>query len=224
VKVVSRGVYAAVPPGIDPKSFQPDRYLVASAVRSDAIFSHHAALELLGAAHSDWNVSSVFTSRRRPSLAMNGASVLFLQDPPRLRSTALRTMGTREVERVGITLLVTGPERTLLDGLRQPRFAGGLAELVESAAGFGVLDLDLLLSLLRVYDQRTLWAGAGWFLEGHRNRFFVTEEYLRELEKNRPRSRQYVPRGRRRGGVLVSRWNLVLPENVVKGADPDERQ
>jgi uncharacterized DUF497 family protein len=47
---VSRGVYAAVPFGIDPERFQPDPFLVASSVRSDAVFSHYRAITLLGAA------------------------------------------------------------------------------------------------------------------------------------------------------------------------------
>lgn len=36
VKSVTRGVYVSVPSGADPKRFQPDRYLVAAAIREDA--------------------------------------------------------------------------------------------------------------------------------------------------------------------------------------------
>lgn len=53
---LERGLYATVPRGVAPGEFIPDRYLAALAARPDCIFSHHAALELLGTAHSDWNV------------------------------------------------------------------------------------------------------------------------------------------------------------------------
>src|SRR5438093_6115655 len=77
LKVVSHGVYATVPPEVDPDSFTPDRYLVAAAVRNDAVVGHHSALELLGVAHSDWNICTVFTRRRRSPLALGSVQVLF---------------------------------------------------------------------------------------------------------------------------------------------------
>lgn len=50
-------------------------------------------------------------------------------------------------------LRVTGPERTLIDGFRRPDLVGGLPELVESAAGFPVMDLPLLFDLLEAHAQ-----------------------------------------------------------------------
>jgi len=44
LKLVARGVYAVVPPGVPAERFQPDSVLVASAVRPNGIFSHHSAL------------------------------------------------------------------------------------------------------------------------------------------------------------------------------------
>lgn len=52
VRQVARGIYAAVPPGLDPDAFQPDRYLVAAAGKPDGVFAYHAALELHGVAQS----------------------------------------------------------------------------------------------------------------------------------------------------------------------------
>ena len=45
----------------------------------------------------------------------------------------------RDVHYRGQTLRVTGRERTLVNGFRQPRFVGGLDDLVESVGGFGTL-------------------------------------------------------------------------------------
>ena len=221
IDTLERGLYAVVPPGSSRERFQPDRYLVAAATRPDAIFSHHAALELLGAAHSDWNVCTVFTKRRRRKLVLATVELQYLAHPTSLRKRSLEDLGTRQVERQGSLLRVTGPERTLVDGFRQPRHVGGLSELVESAAGFGVLELDLLMRILDVYDQRSLWAAVGWFLERYKETFFVPDDYLESLEKRRPRSTQYVPRGER-SGRFVRRWNLVLPANVVRGGERDD--
>jgi len=213
---VERGLYAAVPPGSDPERFQPDRYLVAQAARGDAVFSHHAALELLGAAHSEWSQCTVYTSRRRRPLEFDGVEIRFLDHPIELRREDDERLGVTSLDREGVELAVTGPERTLVDGFRKPKWAGGLEELVDSAAGFGVLDLDLLDRVLRAFDQKVLWATTGWFLERHQDTFFVPDAFLDALEQRKPASPVYVPRGQR-GGKLVDRWNLVLPVAVLGG-------
>lgn len=222
VKPLAREVYAAVPPGAQPNRFQPDRYLTALAVRPGGVLSHHAALELLGAAHSDWNVCTVLTAQRRTPLRLGGVRIDFLLHPTALRRMGMETLGTREVDRLGRAICATGPERTLLDGFRQPARSGGVEELVESAAGFGAIDLDLLSRLLDAYAEKGLWAAAGWFLERYRSRFFVPDEYLAELERCRPQAPQYLVR-RRRGGVLVARWNLIVPETLARAVEPNER-
>ncbi len=216
LKRVAKEVYAAVPPGVAAEEFSPDRYLVAAAARPDGILSHHAALELLGVAHSEWNECTVLCQTRRTSIALGGVQVRFLVHPAALRGKGEERVGCRNTERMGRPIVHTGPERALVEGFSRPELVGGLDELVESAAGFGVLDLALTERILEAFDQRSLWACVGWFLERHQERFFVPEKYLQRLELERPRSAQYVPRGYR-GGAFHRRWNLVLPESLAGG-------
>src|SRR5713226_6907834 len=56
----ARGVYAVIPPGSSRRSFAPDALLVAAALDPNGIFSHHAALELLGASHSEFEICSLW--------------------------------------------------------------------------------------------------------------------------------------------------------------------
>ena len=219
---VARGVYASIPPTADSTTFQPDRFLVAAKTRPDAVFSYHAAFELLGAAHSDWNVCTVFTATRRRPVNLGSVRVVFMPHPPPFAKASKTLLGTRQVARANTPLTVTGPERTLLDGLARPDLAGGPLETIESASGFGVLDLRLMKELLRLYDEKSLWAAAGWFLERYRKRFFVPDDYLSDIERHRPKSPQYLLRSQR-GGTMMKRWNLILPANVVAGSEPDER-
>ena len=132
-------------------------------------------------------------------------------------------LGTRSVHRLDRELRVTGPERTLIDGFRRPDLVGGLAEFVESAAGFPVLELPLLFELLEAFGQKLLWAAVGWFLETYRATFFVSDDDLALINKHAPRSPLYLARDQR-GGVLVRRWNLIIPDILVEGKEPDESQ
>src|SRR2546422_6119167 len=149
--------------------------------------------------------------------------VEFVSHPPPLVRRRAVGLGVREVRYRDRAVRVTGPERALVEGFRKPRMVGGLEELIQSAAGFSSLDLDLLRTVLKAYDQKALWGAVGWFLEQYHRTFRVPEEYLRALERGRPASPHYLPRRQRgKGGLLVSRWNLVLPESVASLREPNE--
>jgi predicted transcriptional regulator of viral defense system len=226
-RVVSleRGLYATVRPGEDPDAVAPDPYLVAAALRPDGVFAYHSALTLLGAGHSDWSVVTLLSSRRRRPLELRNARIEILPHPVALVRKQATDLGVRSLGYLHTTVRVTGRERTLVDGFRQLRPVGGLEELVTAAAGFASLDFDLVAAVLDAYDLRILFAAVGWFLETYREHFFVPDDILLRFEQRRPASPQYLPRrGRtdREGGRLVLRWNLILPEDVLQGAEPDE--
>jgi predicted ABC-type ATPase/predicted transcriptional regulator of viral defense system len=226
-RVVSleRGLYATVRPGSSPDAVSPDPYLAAAALRPDGVFAYHSALTLLGAGHSDWNVVTLLSHRRRRRLVLRTARVEVLLHPAVLVRKSATDLGVRHVPYLETTLRVTGPERTLVDGFRQLRLVGGLEELVTSAAGFASLDLEKLDAVLRAYDLRILYAAVGWFLETYRAHFLVRDDFLTHLEHQRPAAPHYLPRRTRSakdGGRLVPRWSLILPEAALRGAEPYE--
>ena len=221
LKLAARGVYAVVPPGAAAERFQPDPFMVASAVRPDGVFSHHSALELLGVAHSVWYQCTLYVARRRRPLYLNGTTIRFLEHPGPMRTAGSEHLGTVRIERQGKLFRTTGPERTLVEGFRRPALIGGLEELIRSASSFATLDLDLLEKVLNGYGIANLWAAAGWFLERFQSAFYVPEKTLEHLEQQCPRSPQYLERGSR-GGTLAARWNLILPETLSTLGEPDE--
>src|SRR4030042_1135255 len=115
LKTVTRGIYAVVPVGASPSEFRPDPYLTAVAVRADAVFSHHSALELLGAAHSVWNQVTLYTEKRRRPLHLAGQAIWFFEYPRAMTMPSKEAFGIRKVERLGKVLRTTGPERTLIE-------------------------------------------------------------------------------------------------------------
>jgi len=223
LKQVARGVYAVVPSGHDPEKFQPDPFLVGLALRPDGVFSHHSALELLGASHSIWRSVTLFSARRRANLSVGGMTFSVFQNPKQMKAFGEATFGTRKVERRGKLLVVTGPERTLVEGIRRPALVGGFEELTVSAAGFAMLDVKLLLEILERYRTSRLWAAVGWFLERFRNDFHVKDDVLTRCELQKPGAPQYLERDSR-GGILLKRWNLILPQSLTKAVEPNESQ
>lgn len=221
LKLLARGLYAVLPAGVASERFRPDAFQTAAAERPDALFCHHSALELLGAAHSAWRDCTVYTARRRKDLRLGDTRIRFLQIPGAMNSGDMQPIGTRRIEYRGKMLVCTGPERTLVEGFRRPSLVGGHEELVISAGGFPALDLELLEDVLRRYGAAKLWAATGWFLEQFRSRFHIPEAVLDRWEKEAPDSAQYLERGRR-GGQFARRWNLIVPGELVQPGGPDE--
>jgi predicted transcriptional regulator of viral defense system len=215
LKLVEKGVYAVVPPGVDPKRFVPDRFLIAAALRDDAVIAYHSALELLGHAHSVYRDALYFTARRRKDLRLGDGRVRAVLHPVSLRSRKDEGYGVETRERLGVKLRVTGPERTLVDCLATPRYAGGLEEVFQSVGGIPTLDLDRLAGYLDRLGQRRLYAIVGFYLEGEASRLFVPPQFLERLARKRPRSRIYLE-PRQRGGRLQTRWNLIVPDQWAR--------
>ena len=214
---VARGVYAVVPPGARARGFQPDPYLVAAALRTDAILSHHAALDLLGAAQSVFHRFTYLTSSPRRVVRLDGTEWAALAHPTALVKARKLEFGVTTLDRQGVTLKVTGPERTLVDGFAGLRWVGGLEEHVESAASLRDLDVDQVARYLRLLNEHVLYGAVGWFLERHPEVAHDTAEYLNRFARRVPRQPSYLGR-RVRGAKLEKRWNVLVPEHLSTGA------
>ena len=221
LKGIARGIYAVVPPGVSSEDFSPDPFLVAAAARSDCVFAYHSALELLGAAHSTWNNYTVFVESYRREIHLKETQIKFLSYPKILYTNNALKFGTHKTEWQGKWLITTGEERTLVEGFRNPQYTGGLEELLQSESGFSDLELELLEKILHAYDTLKLYSAVGWFLENFQKSFHVPDTYLAGLEIHKPSSPLYLIRSQR-GGQLVERWNLIIPEEFLSLAENHE--
>ena len=111
---------------------------------------------------------------------------------------------------------VTGYERTLVDLLDVPEYGGGWEEIWRSLEAVEFFDLDFIVDYaLRLGSALTI-ARVGFFLEQHQQAFMVEERQLQTLQAQAPKQRQYFERRHRKGGKLIRRWNLIVPEEVLK--------
>jgi predicted transcriptional regulator of viral defense system len=210
LRMLTRGLYAVVPPGADPKDFLPDPYLVAASLRPDAIISHHAAFDLLGISHSLFNRFAYYTANPRRSLQVQGMNWHALRHPAALTRARKTGFGVVTLDRQGVLIRATNAERTLVDGFAGLRWVGGLEEHVASAAALRDLDLDLIERYLKLMDQHILYSAVGWFLENHPEVLGQEQAFLQRLEKHVPRQPLYLGK-RQPGGRLEPRWNIVIP-------------
>ena len=133
---IRQGLYAAVPPGHDPKAIILDPYLIASRAAPDAVISHHTALSLHGIAYSIFH-RLFFTSQLQVKpFTYQQQEFICVNLPKALRNTNKANFGIEIAERQGLEIKVSNLSRTLVDVLDRPALGGGVEEIWQS---FGVV-------------------------------------------------------------------------------------
>lgn len=212
---VRRGLFAVVPPGADPDSFPVDPYLIASRLTPDAVLSYHTALEFHGRAYSTWDYLVYSAGRPSPPMTFRSRIYRGARFPEALVRARRTTHGVLATERAGLPVRVTNLERTLVDILDRPRYAGGWEEIWRSLESVEFVDVEEIVHYVLLLQNATTAAKVGFYLEEHREALMVDSRSLETLSHHRPRRPHYLDGARNGRGTLVSDWNLVVPRELA---------
>lgn len=213
---VRRGLYAVVPVGASPESSPVDPFLLAGKITPDAVLAYHTALEYHGNAYSVFNRFHYISNRYSVPTRFQNYEFRSVLHPCSLRKKARTEFGVQETERSGIHIRVTGYERTLVDVLDRPDLSGSWEEIWRSLESIEFFDLDQVVAYALLLENATTAAKVGFFLEQHREMLMVDDGHLEALHDLRPHQPHYLKRSKRRNGSLVSKWNLVVPREVLE--------
>jgi predicted transcriptional regulator of viral defense system len=216
---VRRGIYATVPPGIGPESFELDPFLLATKLAPDATVAYHAALQLRGKAFTVWRRFAVLTRSHLRPVSFQGNDLFAVQPPRALDGRPNLGGGIASLPHAGGIVRVTTLERTLVDVLDAPELGGGWEEIWRSLERIERLDLAAVVSHALDLGSALTIARVGFFLDQHRETFGIDPAELEPLRARAPRQPRYLD-GTREAGRLVKAWNLVVPERVLHRAWP----
>lgn len=184
-----------------------DPYRLGARVTSPSAFVYGSALALHGASSAERSELLIASPRRFAAFEYEG--LFYRRALPWPEGALTRvTVGPEFV-------WATTPERTLVDCLRVPANAGGMAELLRSASGLPTLDPPEILRWVDHYGETNLAARTGFLLEALGRA--GADTLLEELERRGPRARVYLEPGSR-GGKLLRRWNLIVPSHLLSAA------
>jgi len=215
---VRRGLYAVIPSEADAGSYPVDPFLIAAKLTPDSVLSHHTALEFHGKAYS---VRTHFTySASRPLRPLTFRFHVFrgTKFPHALLCAGKVHAGVSAAERAGMELRVASLERTLVDVLDRPDLSGSWEEIWRSLESVEFFDLDKVVEYTLLLGNATTGAKVGFFLEQHREPLMVDDRHLKAFHDMRPQQPHYLDRAKRTSGRLVSKWNLVVPKEVLERA------
>lgn len=213
---IRRGLYAVIPKGASKGLFSVDPFLVASKLSPDSVLTHHTALEFHGKAYSLF--SHIIYSASRPLGSISFQSHVFrgTKFPHALESQGKAHTGVLIAEHAGINLRVSSLERALVDTLDRPDLSGSWEEIWRSLESVEFFNLDKVIEYTLLLKNATTGAKVGFFLEQHRAQLMVEDQHLKMLHDIRPRQAHYLDRSRRKRGRLVTKWNLVVPVEVLE--------
>lgn len=215
IRHVAPGVYAAVPPHLDPANFHPDRIMVASRIRADGVLAYHTALELHGLAYSESSQTQLLSRGRPGEVKTLVGPVRFIAQPVALRRRSEEMTGTIKIDRRGLDVVATGVERTLVDCIERPDLTGGVEELANALHGVKAFDVHRFAEFALARENQTLVGVCGAWLESRKEELFVDGGVLNELKRGAPPT----PRpalGSNAQGKAAEGWNVVLPSDFLE--------
>ena len=185
-----------------------DPFRVGARIAALYAFAYGTALELHGASAAVRTEVLVSTPGRFDAFEFDGLAYR--------RASPWSPHGLVKVSVGPESVWVTNPERTLVDCVRVPANAGGIAELMRSADALTKLRLAELLHWVDHYAEGVLASRLGFLLQSL-DRPDDEWRVLPELERRRSRSRAYLDIAQR-GGRLNRRWNLIVPGSLAMQA------
>lgn len=204
IKRIRKGVFAIVPAQMVGKDFYADRIVIASMLTEPYFLSHHSALEIHGVAQSYFNTTYISTSKALKSFEFQGIAYKFV--------TTKYLFGTEDVVRGNLKISTSDKERTILDCIRTPDYAGGIEELVRSISAFAAIDYKKLLKYMALFNEKSLFSRTGYLFDCLKDELGVPDAFLGEIRKNLGARAYYMIPGRK--GAYVKEWNIIVPKNI----------
>lgn len=179
-------------------------YRLGARVTSPYAFAYGSALALHGAATAERSEVLVASPHRFEAFEYDG--LYFRRAQPWPEGALVKVSVGREF------VWTTTVERTLVDCVRVPANAGGMAELLRGVGALPRVDGEELLRWVEHYGEANLAARLGFVLESG-DVAGRDAALLEELERRRPHARVYLEPGTR-GGRVVTRWNVIAPAHL----------
>jgi len=213
---IRRGLYYSIPKGVIASTYPIDPFLVTSKMAEDAVLGYRTALDLHGKLHTT-SSKFIYLSKKRvmASFVFKDTEYQAVSIPTALTASNNEQFGIQSIDRLGQSIVVTTLERTLVDILDRPHLCGSWEEIWLSLGSFEYLDLGQVVKYALLLGNATTIAKLGFFLETHRERLMIPENYLENLCKHSPVKPHYLERKRKQPQKMISKWNLIVPLSLI---------
>lgn len=108
---------------------------------------------------------------------------------------------------------ISDQERTILDTVNKPKYAGGWTESITCLQNLEQINWNNLLSHIKRFENKLLARRIGYILDNLENISFP-EKIKNEIKKYSGHNIYYFDSTRK--GVLKQEWNIVVPRTITE--------
>jgi len=207
---VRGGLYARVPPALalGKGLSRPEATVVGAHLVPPYYLSHYPALQIHGLSMRAVNTLFLTAPKRHRPFEYRGYRFKFVTVLPR------RFFGFEERPYAGQQVVVSDRERTLIDVMDRPQYAGGWGEVVECLQDYGEVDWERVLAYLERWGKKVVARRLGYVMRD----VLGTDVPKEALERLRERwvDRVKLPFTRGRRGHYVREWGVLVDDEVFK--------
>ena len=210
---VKANLYVRIPAHIvhDRGSYAEDPVIVAAHLAWPYFLSYYTALALHGLAQQAASQVYITTTKQAKVLTYKGSVIR----PVRLREKEF--FGIEQIEYRDEKVAVSDLERTIVDVLSMPQYAGGYEEIVRCLMDAREVKWDRLLGYIKRTGKRILLNRAGYVFDLLREPVKTPDAFLEELQASLSQSTYYFEKGK--GGKFVGKWKVIVDARLEKATE-----
>lgn len=162
---IRRGLYAIVPLGaVRPEARKEDPWIVAMSVFGSCYIGGWSACEHWDLTEQLFNDVVVFSSKKpkRSTVVVQGTKFIVK------KISKKKMFGLKPVWRGRVKVMVSDPEKTIVDILADPAIGGGIrniAEMLRTYLAGEKKKLGVLMNYVKQYENKTIYKRLGYILE-----------------------------------------------------------
>lgn len=193
-------------------------FLVAGKATDDAVLAYHTALESHGVAYTDFNEHTYLTEHRTNDFTFQNQHYRAINKKASFGQVDAINMGNETITMLGIPIMRTDLERTIVDVLKRPDISGGWEEVMRSLDRITVFDAARAVDYVLASGLASVVAKLGYFFEHQRPAYLRVEPAIVErLLPHIPKRPYYIDRESTKGqGTYIKKWQIIVPTYLHK--------
>jgi predicted transcriptional regulator of viral defense system len=214
---IKPGLFVRIPESIilDKKQYTEDAVLIAAKVNPNGYLSHYTALSLHGLAERYITDVYVTTTKHHRKITYHEIMIHYIQSIPS------HFFGFTTIPYLNGYINVSDIERTVLDVVTRPMYAGGDVEMIQCLQNVDEIDYKKLVQYVKRFNSKITARKVGYLLDTLKN-MKPPQTILQELKDFSGSNTYYF--NTTQSGVFESKWQLIVPTTVVEILHADEKR
>ncbi|MBO4741730.1 MAG: hypothetical protein J5605_08865 [Bacteroidales bacterium] len=178
-----------------------NKYEIASGISPTAYVAYHSAMEYHGYGHQLFNEVSVISHTTFRTFEFEGTT--YIRRQPTISEGVMTPL-------LNSLVRVTDLERTIIDCIDRPKYAGGMEEVLYNLSSISYVDEEKLLRYLEAYKKASLYQKTGYLLSFYRKQMRLSTGFFRQCKAQIGKSSRYLT-DTSENTAYVSEWHLCVP-------------